>query len=769
MKKLVSVLLMLALLCGGAVAFAATVTLEPNGGTGESITVSVNNGEAYSLPECSFTAPNGYEFYAWMVYNAGNELIDVSDPGAEWRPGNDMTFRAAWVEKGAPTYTLTFDANGGSGTVDSVTTRRGMAIMLPPAKVFTAPAGKVFKNWDINGQEYRAAGMVENVQSNLKVVAEWMTEGATLYTVSFDGGNGTGTTPTATVESGEWYTIPECGFTAPVGYEFYGWEYYRTDGTLSTVTGPGDSWRITRNMEFKAAWVEKDAPTYTLTFDLNGGTGDVPSVTTRRGMAIQLPPSEAVTAPSGSLFKHWDVNGTAYGSAALVNNVQSNLAVKAIWESCEHSKDKTVSTTDSTKSYTSTAEGHVGSYTHTTVYHCNKCDSDFSESETITEAQAAHTFSGNVCSICKYTCSHSYVDGVCSVCGHTCDHTGAAHNGTGTSKLTSFVDHRDGTHTRTFEVWHNYECPTCKHVFEKYIEMGTATEPHKYENGTCHVCGAKPACETHEKSSKAGETDSEKTYKSEDATQHYAEFERTTLYNCDVCGWQFSETLKLATQLENHNFEEGVCSVCGHICAHEYEEGAMFCTYCKMQAPTRVDQKPVEEALEAMKPEVKEALADVGLDTAEAITEKLTESVPKDVYVEEQIQVVDVALEIQVVNEAGDKEWVEVTPQNFPTEGLEVTFAPPAGTNVNDYNFVVVHMFTSPEKAGQVEVLTPIIRDGKLVVTFTSLSPVSISWKAKPQTGVALPQTGDDSMLLVWVALLAISCTALFARKRSRA
>lgn len=437
-----------------------------------------------------------------------------------------------------------------------------------------------------------------------------------------------------------------------------------------------------------------------------------------------------------------------------------------------HTKGATVSTTNGTKTYTSTAAGHVASYTRTTVYTCSTCNWEFSEAETITEAQAAHTFSGSTCTVCKYTCSaHSYVDGVCSVCGNECAHTNAAHNGKGTSKLTSFVDHRDGTHTREFEVWHNYECPTCKHVFEKYIEMGTATEPHKYENGTCHVCGAKPACETHINISEVKVTDGEKTYPEMgiDYTYHTAVFERTTLYDCHDCGWQFSKTQTVMESPEKHNYDEGVCTICANACKHEYDEGAMFCKHCGMQAPTRVEQKSVEEALEEMKPEVKEALADAGLDTAEKITEKLTEAVPAAVYVEEQIQVIDVALEIQVVNEKGNPEWVEVTEENFPTEGLEVTFDPPAGTNVNDYNFVVVHMFTSPEKAGQVEVLTPTVRDGKLVVKFSALSPVSISWKAKPQTGAALPQTGDDSMLLIWAALLAVSCTALVMKKRSRA
>ena len=38
-----------------------------------------------------------------------------------------------------------------------------------------------------------------------------------------------------------------------------------------------------------------------------------------------------------------------------------------------------------------------------------------------------------------------------------------------------------------------------------------------------------------------------------------------------------------------------------------------------------------------------------------------------------------------------------------------------------------------------------------------------------PQTAAGLPQTGDDSMILLWAALLGVSCMALVLRKRSRA
>ncbi len=45
------------------------------------------------------------------------------------------------------------------------------------------------------------------------------------------------------------------------------------------------------------------------------------------------------------------------------------------------------------------------------------------------------------------------------------------------------------------------------------------------------------------------------------------------------------------------------------------------------------------------------------------------------------------------------------------------------------YDFVISHM----KDSGEVELLTPALKDGKLVVTVSSLSPFGISWKRKEQ------------------------------------
>ena len=400
-----------------------------------------------------------------------------------------------------------------------------------------------------------------------------------------------------------------------------------------------------------------------------------------------------------------------------------------------------------------------------------------------------------ICNMCGLQCSHNWQkngDSVtCTRCNTTCTHTAERSNVISTQSRANYDQLSATQHRKTPYVHRLYNCNMCRFDWEGDVyDEEPVNENHSFvsgacslckyvclhtswNGGTCSVCGTKKACATHIKTSVVNQTDGEKTYTSQNETQHYAVYDRTTLYDCGVCGWQFSETVQMTDAPTGHTFDQdGVCTLCSHVCKHSYENDVMICPYCGMQAPTKVEEKTVEKALDELPQESKQALAEAGFDTAEKITEKLVETAAEQGYTQEKAAVVDVTLQVQVTDtETNEKKWVEVTTENFPSDGLEVTFDPPEGTNVDDYSFVVVHMFTSPEKAGQVEVLTPTVRDGKLVVTFSALSPVSISWKEKTEVVVNLPKTGDDSRLLLWVALLSISIAVtavLVMKKRSR-
>ena len=80
------------------------------------------------------------------------------------------TAQAAFTVKPV-SYTVTFDANGGTGTMDPITVEEGEGYTLPECG-FTAPEGKQFKAWSVDGREL-AAGETITVNGNVKITAVW--------------------------------------------------------------------------------------------------------------------------------------------------------------------------------------------------------------------------------------------------------------------------------------------------------------------------------------------------------------------------------------------------------------------------------------------------------------------------------------------------------------------------------------------------------------------------------------------------------------------
>ena len=82
----------------------------------------------------------------------------------------------AYVFSAAKTYTVSFDANGGSGTMADVTGVLGDYTL--PENGFTAPDGKQFKAWSVDGKE-KAVGDKITVTADTTVKAVWETLPAT--------------------------------------------------------------------------------------------------------------------------------------------------------------------------------------------------------------------------------------------------------------------------------------------------------------------------------------------------------------------------------------------------------------------------------------------------------------------------------------------------------------------------------------------------------------------------------------------------------------
>lgn len=93
----------------------------------------------------------------------------------------------------------------------------------------------------------------------------------------------------------------------------------------------------------------------------------------------------------------------------------------------------------------------------------------------------------------------------------------------------------------------------------------------------------------------------------------------------------------------------------------------------------------------------------------------------------------DVSLKIR----NADDEWIPVDPNDFPKDGVEVLLPYPEGTN-RTYTFVITHMITLGEHAGEIEVLNYQAEADGLRVHFTSMSSVCVVYQAGSSSTITI-------------------------------
>ena len=144
-----------------------TISFDPNGGTGTMKPMRVKAGVGYTLPECTFTPPEGKEFAGWLAVN-GN----VYPAGHDVYSTYDQSLKATWKDKEAAEITISFDPNGGTGTMQPMKVKSGENFTLPEC-TFTPPEGKEFAGWlAVNGNVY-PAGNVATFSIDQSLKATW--------------------------------------------------------------------------------------------------------------------------------------------------------------------------------------------------------------------------------------------------------------------------------------------------------------------------------------------------------------------------------------------------------------------------------------------------------------------------------------------------------------------------------------------------------------------------------------------------------------------
>ena len=346
---------------------------------------------------CSnLTIPAG-TFYVYLGPNSNNisankySLIFAKPSTSSY---NKFSFSAV----NAPTYTISYNKNGGSGSTPSQTVVQGETTQLrsngftaPSTRLYTvtlngnggnngtptygSPANKFYR-WikdSASGTTYYSAGADFKPEANTTFYAQWYTP-TTMGTTTRSDGEADGYTVNFNANGGS------CSTTSLVAkdrveYEFSSWNS-KSDGTGSSLNSTS-TYIITYSRTLYAQWTSnqikgsgsvklptatnKSTSTLTVTFQYQGGTGSSSSATYEKTVT--------------KTFKGWGTTSSATsGTTGNYTPTKDDTTLYAVWGSASTSYDTISLPTPTKTGYTfmgwatseSASSGSIGSFSPTT-------------------------------------------------------------------------------------------------------------------------------------------------------------------------------------------------------------------------------------------------------------------------------------------------------------------------------------------------------------------------------------------------------------------
>ena len=303
----------------GTVAAEATkynLSFAAGAGSGTMSTLKYAEGTEVTLPACTFTAPEGKEFDAWVVTKTvGGAAISVTS-NKFTMPAEAVTATATWKDA-TPKYNVTYDgSNETSGSVpeDNTNYSAGDAVTVA-GKGDLAQDDATFNGWntkaDMTGTHYAAGANFTMPATDVTLYAEWS------YAIGFvlnEGSWKSGYTAPDHYIYGKGVTLPTAANVEREGYTFNAWysEWAVNnnggyiDENKRTAVGTGDY----GNANYLATWTPNTYDvTYTTpsngTYTIKVGDADAVSTNTTAnvGQTVTLDASPA----SGYGLASWTV------------------------------------------------------------------------------------------------------------------------------------------------------------------------------------------------------------------------------------------------------------------------------------------------------------------------------------------------------------------------------------------------------------------------------------------------------------------------------
>ena len=398
------------------------------GGSPDTIQIIVKTGESFTAPASDgLTRPDG---------NTGSYFKWLGSDGNLYAPGDNVpavvTRLTAQFDSSSHSVTITFNGNGGTGTMDSVTVKAGANYTLP-ACGFTEPEGKQFKGWSTSADGSVISGTTYEVSSDTTFYAIWESKE---YSIIVTDGKATIGAGSEISKAAQGTTITLTANAAPDGKVFDKWVVESGSATLEDANSETTTF-IMPDSEVSVKATYKNAPvtTYSLTTQVNGGHGTISA--SKTGLTEGSTETVIFTPDDGYEIDLVTVNGVATDVHSNTLNVTMDadktviVTYKAIPHT--HTYDQEIQKPETLKS--------AADCTNDAVYFKSCSCGEISTTETFTAAgtQLGHAWASDwskdtdnhwkICSRChekKDEAAHDYgSDNICDTCGYdkTVPHT----------------------------------------------------------------------------------------------------------------------------------------------------------------------------------------------------------------------------------------------------------------------------------------------------------------------------------------------------------
>ena len=408
------------------------------GGNSDNIQIIVKNGSEFTAPASDgLTRPDG---------DTGSYFVWFGSDGNLYAPGEsvsaDVTKLTAQFEPGVYTVTITTDTlpDGKVGEAYSQTLSADGTTPItwsvengdrPTGLSLNKDTGEISGTPTAAGTSTFTVKATNSAGSDTKELSITITKAAPAeYAVRFNANGGGGTMEDVTGVSGS-YTLPACGFTEPEGKQFKGWSTSADGSVISSTT-----YEVSSDTTFYAIWESKEYSIIVTDGKATIGAGSEISKAAQ-GTTITL---TANAAPDGKVFDKWVVESgnttleDANSETTTFIMPDSEVSVKATYTIPHtHTYDQEIQKPETLKS--------AADCTNDAVYFKSCSCGEISTTETFTAAgtQLGHAWASDwskdtdnhwkECSRChekKDEAAHDYgSDNICDTCGYdkTVPHT----------------------------------------------------------------------------------------------------------------------------------------------------------------------------------------------------------------------------------------------------------------------------------------------------------------------------------------------------------